>query len=273
MLDEGPSGGGRAQAPFTDSSARGSTLRWRLLFTAGSLAKRTVDIVLALALLVVLLPVILVIASAIKLESPGPIFYRATRVGRFGRPLAVLKFRKMVEGARGSALTISRDDRLTRVGRFLTEYRLDEIPQLWNVLRGEMSLVGPRPEDPKFVEVYPDEFEPILAARPGITGLTQLAFAHEGRLLATEDRERDYRERLLPSKLEVDRLYVERRSIVMDLRIIAWTGVAVALGRDVSVHRETGRLGVRRRPAEETALATMAHQRVEESVSTPPVLS
>jgi lipopolysaccharide/colanic/teichoic acid biosynthesis glycosyltransferase len=248
-----------------------------MLRVVGALGKRAVDLALALVLLVVLLPVIVGIACAIKIESRGPIFYRATRVGRFGKPLAVLKFRKMYDGARGSALTISRDDRFTRVGRFLTEYRLDEIPQLWNVLRGQMSLVGPRPEDRKFVEAYSQEFAPILEVRPGITGLTQLAFAHEGRLLATDDRERDYRERLLPRKIEVDCLYVERRSLVMDLRIIAWTGVAVALGRDVAVHRDTGRLCVRRRPAEETALAMATvnhhHQRREEAVEAPPVLS
>jgi lipopolysaccharide/colanic/teichoic acid biosynthesis glycosyltransferase len=275
---DGPSNGRCGGVPFSESTTEQTPrLLWRMLRVVGALGKRAVDLALALVLLVILLPVIVGIACAIKVESRGPIFYRATRVGRFGKPLAVLKFRKMFDGARGSALTISRDDRFTRVGRFLTEYRLDEIPQLWNVLRGQMSLVGPRPEDRKFVEAYAREFAPILEVRPGITGLTQLAFAHEGRLLATDDRERDYRDRLLPRKIEVDCLYVQRRSLVMDLRIIAWTGVAVALGRDVAVHRDTGRLGVRRRPAEETAVATVGnnnhHQRREEAVEAPPVLS
>jgi lipopolysaccharide/colanic/teichoic acid biosynthesis glycosyltransferase len=238
-----------------------------------ALAKRVVDVSLSFAFLLVLAPLILVIAGAIKVESRGPVFYRALRVGRFGRPLAVLKFRKMFDGARGSALTISHDDRLTRVGRFLAEYKLDEIPQLWNVLRGQMSLVGPRPEDRKFVDLYQVEYESeILEARPGVTGLTQLAFAREGRLLATDDRERDYRERLLPRKIDLDRLYVSRRSLVMDLRIIAWTAVAIALGRDVSVNRETARLSVRRRPVGEAALAAMTPQPVEESLAAPPVL-
>jgi lipopolysaccharide/colanic/teichoic acid biosynthesis glycosyltransferase len=271
---DGPSNGRCGSVPFSESTTeQAPLLLWRMLRVVGALGKRAVDIGLALVLILVLMPVIVAIVCAIKIESRGPIFYRATRVGRFGKPLAVLKFRKMFDGARGSALTISQDDRFTRVGKFLTEYRLDEIPQLWNVLRGQMSLVGPRPEDRKFVDAYPGEFAEVLAVRPGITGLTQLAFAHEGRLLATEDRERDYRERLLPRKLEVDHLYVRQRTLAMDLRIIAWTGVAVALGRDVAVHRDTGRLGVRRRPAEETAVATVTHQHVEEAVEAPPVLS
>lgn len=236
------------------------------------LTKRAVDIALSLALLLVLIPLILVIATVIKIESRGPVFYRARRVGRFGKPLAVLKFRKMLDGACGSALTITNDDRLTRVGRFLAESKLDEIPQLWNVLRGQMSLVGPRPEDRKFVDLYPAEYEgEILQVRPGITGLTQLAFAREGQLLAAEDRERDYRERLLPRKIDLDRVYVRRRSLLLDLRIIVWTAVTIGLGRDVAVNRASGRLGVRRRPSEETALGPVVPQFVEESIDAPPV--
>lgn len=211
-------------------------------------AKRALDIVLSLFLLIVLSPLCLALAAAIKLESRGPVFYRAHRVGRYGKPLAVLKFRKMTDGARGSALTVSADDRLTRVGRFLAEYKLDELPQLWNVLRGQMSMVGPRPEDRKFVELHADHYaNEILSVRPGITGLTQLAFAHEGRLLDTVDREKDYRERLLPLKVALDRLYVERRTLRMDVCVLAWTLVAM-LDRDIAVHRDTGRLCLRRRP-------------------------
>lgn len=266
---------GSARVALSDSTARERTptLREWALRKAGELAKRAVDVALSLPLLLVLVPLFLAIAIAIKVESRGPLFYRALRVGRFGKPLAVLKFRKMFDGARGSALTISRDDRLTRVGRFLAEYKLDEIPQLWNVLRGQMSLVGPRPEDQRFVALYPAEYDAeILQVRPGITGITQLAFAHESRLLATDDRERDYRERLLPRKIDLDRLYVRQRSLLMDLRIIVWTAVAIALGRDVAVNRETGRLAVRRRPTEETMLAATAPQRVEEFVDAPAVL-
>jgi len=265
---------GSARFSVSDSAERTPTLTAWCFRALGALAKRFVDVTLSLALLLLLVPLIFVIAVAIKVESRGPLFYRAVRVGRFGKPLAVLKFRKMFDGARGSALTISRDDRLTRIGRFLAEYKLDEIPQLWNVLRGQMSLVGPRPEDRRFVDLYPAEYNAeILQVRPGITGLTQLAFAHEGRLLATEDRERDYRERLLPRKIDLDRLYVHRRSLLMDTRVIAWTTVAVALGRDIAVNRETGRPAIRRRPAEATMLATLVPQPVEESVEASPVLS
>lgn len=215
-------------------------------------AKRGLDITLSLLLLVVLTPLFLVLAIAIKLESRGPVFYRAHRVGRHGRPLAVLKFRKMADGACGPALTVSGDERLTRVGRFLAEYKLDELPQLWNVLRGGMSMVGPRPEDGKFVELQAEHYaQEILRVRPGITGLTQLAFAHEGRVLDADDRERDYRERLLPLKVALDRLYVAQRSLVMDVCVLAWTLVAIAFDREIAVHRETGQLNLRRRPVEQ----------------------
>lgn len=276
MLRDGPGNGRCVSAPLSISESiaqeHAPAFSGRVLRTAGVLTKRAVDIALSLALLLVLIPLILVIATVIKIESRGPVFYRARRVGRFGKPLAVLKFRKMLDGACGSALTITHDDRLTRVGRFLAESKLDEIPQLWNVLRGQMSLVGPRPEDRKFVDLYPAEYEgEILQVRPGITGLTQLAFAREGQLLAAEDRERDYRERLLPRKIDLDRVYVRRRSLLLDLRIMVWTAVTIGLGRDVAVNRASGRLGVRRRPSEETALGPVVPQFVEESIDTPPV--
>lgn len=276
MLRDGPGNGRCVSAPLSISESivqeHAPAFSGRVLRTAGVLTKRAVDIALSLALLLVLIPLILVIATVIKIESRGPVFYRARRVGRFGKPLAVLKFRKMLDGACGSALTITHDDRLTRVGRFLAESKLDEIPQLWNVLRGQMSLVGPRPEDRKFVDLYPAEYEgEILQVRPGITGLTQLAFAREGQLLAAEDRERDYRERLLPRKIDLDRVYVRRRSLLLDLRIMVWTAVTIGLGRDVAVNRASGRLGVRRRPSEETALGPVVPQFVEESIDAPPV--
>lgn len=211
--------------------------------------KRGLDILISLLLLIVLSPVFVAVAIAIKVESKGPVFYRANRVGRHGKPLAVLKFRKMADGTLGSALTVSGDDRLTRVGRFLAEYKLDELPQLWNVLRGDMSIVGPRPEAKVFVELQAEPYtREILMVRPGMTGLTQLAFAHEGRLLEPNDRERDYRERLLPLKVALDRLYVARRSLMMDASVLGWTVVAVALDKEITVHRETGRLSLRRRP-------------------------
>ena len=134
------------------------------------------------------------------------------------------------------------------MGRFLSLTKLDELPQLWNVIRGEMSLVGPRPEDPKFVALHPTEYDEILQVTPGITGLCQLAFAREGELLASDDRVDAYVEYLLPQKVQLDVLYASRRTLAMDLRILVWTAVAVVLRREVAVGRETGRLSVRRRP-------------------------
>jgi lipopolysaccharide/colanic/teichoic acid biosynthesis glycosyltransferase len=211
--------------------------------------KRTLDIGLAATLLVLLAPVILVLALAIKLDSRGPVFYRCRRTGRRGAEFAMLKFRKMYDGAAGPLLTASDDARLTRVGRVLASRKLDEIPQLLNVLKGEMSLVGPRPEDPSFVERRRDEFERILSVRPGITGLSQLAFAREPEILDTDDREADYERRILPQKLEIDRLYTERGSFRKDVEILAWTVASIAFRRPVAVHRADGRLTRRRRPS------------------------
>jgi lipopolysaccharide/colanic/teichoic acid biosynthesis glycosyltransferase len=207
--------------------------------------KRLLDITVAALALVVLSPLIALLALAVKLDSRGPVFFRCSRVGQGGRDLAMLKFRKMRDGVSGPPLTAAQDDRFTRIGRFLANTKLDEIPQLWNVLRGGMGLVGPRPEDPTFVDLHREQLAEILDVRPGITGLSQLAFANEAEILVVEDRLNDYVERILPQKMRLDRLYVERRSLRMDLQILAWTVVAVAFRKDAAVHRETGRLTVR----------------------------
>jgi lipopolysaccharide/colanic/teichoic acid biosynthesis glycosyltransferase len=196
--------------------------------------------------LVVLAPVIALIALCIAIDSPGPIFYRARRVGRDGRPLEMLKFRKMRLGAEGGPLTLSEDPRFTRIGRWLARAKLDELPQLINVLRGEMSLLGPRPEDPYFVERYPGEFSRILRVRPGITGLAQLAFRAETEILDPADPLGHYENRILPQKLTLDELYVNRAGPLLDLRILAWTSVAMLLGISVSVNRSTAKLTARR---------------------------
>jgi lipopolysaccharide/colanic/teichoic acid biosynthesis glycosyltransferase len=207
------------------------------------------DIVFATALLIVLAPVLLGLMIAVKLDSRGPVFYRCRRAGLRGREFAMLKLRKMYDGARGPVLTAADDRRFTRVGRFLARTKLDEIPQLWNVLKGEMSVVGPRPEDPTFVERRRREFEPVLSVRPGITGLSQLAFAQEPDILDPENRETDYERRILPQKLHIDRLYAERRSIGKDVEILYWTAAAVLFRKAVAVHRSDGKLTRRRRPA------------------------
>jgi lipopolysaccharide/colanic/teichoic acid biosynthesis glycosyltransferase len=216
-------------------------------------AKRLVDVVASAALLVLLFPVIAVVAVAIKVESRGSVFFRCRRVGLGGCEFQMLKFRKMYDGASGPPLTLSSDVRLTRVGRVLASTKLDELPQLWNVLKGEMSLVGPRPEDLALVELGGADQSMILKVKPGITGLSQLAFAKESEILDREDRISDYVNRLLPQKTALDRLYARRRSMRMDLGILAWTAVAVLFRRDVAVHRETGKLCARRRPREDEA--------------------
>jgi lipopolysaccharide/colanic/teichoic acid biosynthesis glycosyltransferase len=220
----------------------------RIRQRGGEAVKRGFDAAVAAVLLAVAAPLILVIAVAVRLDSRGSAFFRCRRVGVAGREFDMLKFRKMYDGARGPALTAVNDERFTKMGRFLAKTKLDEVPQLWNVLRGDMSLVGPRPEDPSFMQLRRQEFEPILRVRPGITGLSQLAFARESEILDPQDRTGHYIRRILPQKLEIDRMYVERRSFLLDARILAWTAAAVVLRREVAVHRATGCLSARRRP-------------------------
>jgi lipopolysaccharide/colanic/teichoic acid biosynthesis glycosyltransferase len=221
--------------------------------------KRALDVVVAAAALLVLAPLFIVLAAAIKLESPGSVFYRCRRVGRGGRELLMLKFRKMHAGARGPALVQTEDERFTRLGPFLARTKLDELPQLWNVLKGEMSLVGPRPEDPSFVERHRETYDEILVVRPGITGLSQLAFARESEILDPGDRVGHYVSRILPQKMAMDRLYAVRRSLSMDLKILWWTVCAVVARLEVAVHRDTGCLN-RRTPRTAAAVASVPVQ-------------
>ncbi|HLH66921.1 MAG TPA: sugar transferase [Solirubrobacteraceae bacterium] len=245
----------RAQpaAPVTRSGAR---LRRRFLTLA---AKRALDVLLAAALLAALVPVLALIALAIKLDSRGPVFFRVRRVGRGGRPFGMLKFRKMHDGARGGPLTVRSDPRLTRVGAILARSRLDELPQLWDVLTGRMSLIGPRPEDPGFVALHPDAYREILSVRPGITGLSQIAYREEAAIVDAGRPVDDYVERIMPQKLTMDRLYARRVSLTLDLRIAFWTLVTLLLGRPVSVNRVTGSMNIRRRPAQAAPGPPSAH--------------
>jgi lipopolysaccharide/colanic/teichoic acid biosynthesis glycosyltransferase len=240
----------RFDLPPADVGDAGATEKdWRsdAVHALGRLAKRSMDVVAASLLLLLLLPLIAVVAVAIRLDSRGPAFFRCRRVGYGGREFGMLKFRKMVHDAGGSALTAPEDARFTRLGRVLAKTKLDEIPQLWNVVKGEMSLVGPRPEDAGFVDLRADEYRQILRVRPGITGLSQLAFARESEILDPNDRHGHYVSKLLPAKARMDCLYVSRRSLGMDLRILFWTAAAVLLRLEVAVHRQSGRL-TRRRP-------------------------
>ncbi len=215
--------------------------------TVNDVAIRTLDVVFAGSLLLLLAPLLLLSALAVRLDSPGPIFFRSRRVGFRGKPLHMLKFRKMVDGASGVPLTTDDDSRFTRAGVLLARFKIDEVPQLWHVLRGDMSLVGPRPEDPLFVEQHREQFSPILRVKPGVTGFSQIAFAEESSILDDDDPLAHYLDRLLPQKMSLDMLYAERRSFWLNVRILFWTVAAVLARRQVAVHRESGKMNLRRR--------------------------
>ncbi|MCA0242455.1 MAG: sugar transferase [Proteobacteria bacterium] len=191
------------------------------------MGKRLFDLAGAALALLLLAPLFALIALRIKLDSPGPVFFRQQRVGRGGRPFRIHKFRTMVADApqRGPALTVGADPRITRSGAWLRRTRLDELPQLIDVLQGRMSLVGPRPEVPRYVAHYPPGLrERALAVRPGITDPSSLAHLDESTLLAAAaDPEREYIETILPRKLQAAADYAERASLWTDLQVIART--------------------------------------------------
>lgn len=211
-------------------------------------AKRSFDVVVAAALLLLLLPVIAAVALLVRLDSPGPSFFRCTRVGYRNRTLRMLKFRKMWDDAAGASLTSGDDDRFTRIGRWLAKSKVDELPQLWHVLLGEMSFVGPRPESREFVDRYDAVYRDlILTVRPGIAGPSQLAFAAESEILDRDDPVTHYVERILPQKVDMDAKYAAGRSLRLDFQILFWTAVTVLLRRPVAVDRATMRMTLRRR--------------------------
>jgi len=189
--------------------------------------KRSIDVAASTAGLVMLMPLWTAVALAIRCDSRGPVFFLQQRIGRGGRPFRLLKFRTMVDGAfgPGSSLTTSEDDpRITRVGRFLRKTKIDELPQLINVLKGEMSLVGPRPEVREYVEMFAEDYEVLLTIRPGITDFASLEYRDETALLgASETPEQEYVGRILPHKIALSRRYVESMSLMLDLWLILRT--------------------------------------------------
>src|SRR5438309_745333 len=189
--------------------------------------KRIFDVAVSAVALVGTSPIVLAAALAVKLESPGPAFYAGTRVGRGGRPFRILKLRTMQARHGGPSVTAGDDPRITRVGRVLRRSKLDELPQLLNVLRGEMSLVGPRPEDPRYVAHYTPDQREVLAVRPGMTGPTVLAFIDEEELLRGGDAESVYLAEVMPGKLAIDLKYVRHASFGGDLMILGRTALAV----------------------------------------------
>jgi len=188
--------------------------------------KRALDVFSSAIGLLILSPLLAIIACCIKFSTPGPVVYRQIRIGQDGCQFQILKFRSMVVDAskRGLGITVSGDSRVTRVGGFLRRYKLDELPQLWNVLCGDMSLVGPRPELPIYVAGYTPEQRAVLSARPGITDPASLAYRHEEELLSGQrSPEEFYRSKVLPDKLARNVRYIKRISLKGDLRIILET--------------------------------------------------
>ena len=190
------------------------------------MGKRLFDITLSFIALVVLSPLLLAIGTLIKLDSKGPVFFRGERVGRYGKPFRIFKFRTMVAGADklGGPSTAADDPRLTRIAGFLKKCQLDELPQLINVLKGEMSLVGPRPEVQMYVNMFTEEEKAVLSVRPGMTDYASLWNFHEGELLrGSADPEKTFLEEIRPEKIRLQLKYVREQSFWVDLKIILRT--------------------------------------------------
>jgi len=192
--------------------------------------KRLMDIAVSGGALFVLWPVLLLIALAIKLDDPGPVFYRQVRVGKGGKTFRIFKFRTMIVDAdkKGLQITVGRDHRITRVGAFLRKTKLDELAQLINVFTGEMSFVGPRPEVPKYVEMYTPYQRQVLLVRPGITDYASIAYRNENDILeGAQDPEKMYIDVIMPDKIEMNMKYLREISPLADIRLILKTIIAV----------------------------------------------
>ena len=192
--------------------------------------KRAMDIAISGCALLVIWPVLLLITLAIKIDDPGPVFYRQVRVGKDGKEFRIYKFRTMIVDAdkKGLAITVGRDNRITRMGRLLRKTKLDELAQLINVFTGEMSFVGPRPEVPKYVNMYTPYQRQVLLVRPGITDYASIAYRNENDMLAgAEDPERMYIDVIMPDKIELNMKYLREISPLADIRLIFSTIIAV----------------------------------------------
>jgi lipopolysaccharide/colanic/teichoic acid biosynthesis glycosyltransferase len=188
-------------------------------------AKRLFDVTVSGIALLVLFPLLLAIAVLVKLTSPGPVLFCQARLGRGARPFEIYKFRTMVVGADtlGSRITLNGDARVTRLGRKLRRFDLDELPTLFNVLRGDMSIVGPRPELPEYLPYYSDEQRRVFSVRPGLTDPGTLAFRDEARQLEGKDAEQVYLREILPQKLALNLEYIRERNLLYDVALIART--------------------------------------------------
>ena len=192
--------------------------------------KRTLDIVVSATALLLLLPLLLILGAAVAVSSPGGAFFRQVRVGKGGKEFRLLKFRTMRPGseAQGQITVGGKDPRITGIGYFLRKSKMDELPQLINVVLGDMSIVGPRPEVPKYVALYTKEQREVLSVRPGITSAASIAYMDENEILGkSTDPDRTYIEEVMPAKLALDLEYVQRRSFVRDLSIIGRTAIGL----------------------------------------------
>lgn len=192
--------------------------------------KRILDVISSILVILALSPVWLVIAMLVAVESPGGVFYKQIRVGRNNRDFYLYKFRTMRVGAdKKGLLTVGeRDSRITRVGYFLRKYKIDEFPQLLNVLKGDMSVVGPRPEVRKYVEMYTPEQLKVLAVRPGLTDYASIKYVNENEVLAAaENPEKTYIEEIMPAKLQLNLQYIENQSVFEDVKLIFATIKAI----------------------------------------------
>ncbi len=187
--------------------------------------KRPFDVVVGVIGLIALSPLLLVLSLIVKFTSKGPVFYRAKRVGQHGKEFRLFKFRSMVVNADkiGPGVTGSGDPRITPVGHILRKTKMDELPQLFNVIKGEMSFVGPRPEDPRYVALYTDEQRQILDVRPGITSLATVKYRDEEAMLTSDDWETYYIEEVMPAKIAIDLKYVQNAGLIRDIGIILST--------------------------------------------------
>jgi lipopolysaccharide/colanic/teichoic acid biosynthesis glycosyltransferase len=207
--------------------------------------KRFLDIIFSALALILALPFLALIAAAVKLSSPGPVLFRQKRVGRDGAEFQILKFRSMCANAEanGPQITGAGDKRVTRVGSLLRHTKLDELPQFWNVLRGDMSLVGPRPEVPKYVVLYSNKQREVLSIRPGLTDFATVAYRHEAELLGRQtDPEQFYVNELMGRKLALNLRYVSEMGFLIDVHLLYLTVMAV-LGRTCPNVSESGLKG------------------------------
>ena len=203
-----------------------SLIQWSLLIIRLSKVIRFFDFVLSLVGLVILAPIFIVLAVWIKIDSVGPVFYKQIRVGQNGKDFGLFKFRSMVVDAdkKGLITVGGRDPRITRSGYFIRKYKLDELPQLINVLVGDMSLVGPRPEVRKYVELYDDEQNKVLSVKPGITDYASIEYMDENEILGkSTDPEKTYIEEIMPEKIKYNMKYIKNRSLIEYFKIIFLT--------------------------------------------------